>query len=341
MEPKLSKKIKAFGFIMTCFMVCYHCWERDNAYAVAQWDAILNPLVNRFFATMGFVAMSYFFTVTGFLLFRDLRMENYGAKIRRRVSTLLIPYVIWQVLTVIKNNLQLWMQGQNGTNLSSFLLRTFTLVEFPENGALWYVYGIFLLAILSPVILVLMKNKWCGLITLLAAVLFVNLKGRIPIVNGFLGLGVLPNICMYLPSYLSGAFLGRFSRDLKQKDCLLCVPVIFLATVFTEQIAPGNLVMTCIFLLPILLLILVPGVGFLEDMWVYRLSFLVYALHSPVIADLKQLLVDAVPGMAASVYNLLVRLLVLTVVLMLAAVVHITCKRYAPKLLVLLTGGRG
>ena len=212
MNQKVSEKIKILGFLMTCFMVFYHCGALDNSYALNATDAGFNTFSSYIFDAMGKLVMSYFFAVTGFLLFRNLNLKNYPIKIKRRVFSLLIPYVTWQVIVTLK----LVLQGKYIFSLQDFLCKTFFLVMWPLNGAMWYLYAIFLLALISPIFLLIFKNKKVGWCLVLATIIFLAANGNITnelfirIVNhGFVG-----NIFFYFPSYLVGAFYGKFYDEL-------------------------------------------------------------------------------------------------------------------------------
>ena len=61
-------------------------------------DLWLNDHVSIAFNQIGILAMSYFFTVTGFLLFSGLSYGKISSKIRKRVKTLLIPYLVWELI---------------------------------------------------------------------------------------------------------------------------------------------------------------------------------------------------------------------------------------------------
>lgn len=99
---QVSKKIKVLGFLMTCFMVFYHCGKFDDSLAINSVDLFFNAILNRLFSGMGTVVMAWFFTISGFLLLKDLSYQNYLYKIKRRVFSLLIPYIVWQIIIAIK-----------------------------------------------------------------------------------------------------------------------------------------------------------------------------------------------------------------------------------------------
>lgn len=157
MNESTSNKIRYTGFIMTIFMVCYHCPTFESAEPWGHLDSTLTFLVSYVFNTMGVLVMSWFFMITGFLLFNNLNFSNYCVKIKKRFFSLFIPYLTWQCLIAAK----LIIQGSKITALD-FFEKIFAFVAWPFDGALWYVYAVFILAIFSPMLLLIFKNKYLG-----------------------------------------------------------------------------------------------------------------------------------------------------------------------------------
>ncbi|WP_373599797.1 acyltransferase family protein [Paraclostridium bifermentans] len=340
MNQKLSEKIKILGFLMTCFMIFYHCGALDNSYALNATDAAFNTFLSNIFDVMGVFVMSHFFAVTGFLLFRNLNLKNYPTKIKRRVFSLLIPYVTWQVIITLK----LVLQGQYIFSLKDFLYKTFYLVMWPSDGAMWYVYAVFLLALVSPIFLLIFKNKNIGWGLVVVIIIFLSAQRNITnemfvrIVNhGYVG-----NILFYFPSYLVGAFYGKFYDELHQENRLVYIFSVLFIAFLLEGTFPGFLSNTTIKLMPIMGLFLLPVIPSLKDKWVYRLTFLMYAMHQPLIDDIRWRIYDFYEyiSIPVSVSNILTRVIILISVIILSTIIYVILNKFAPKALTALTGGR-
>lgn len=102
MDKKMSRRITIVTFVMTCVIVLYHSLFGDSNLAVSPGDAQLNDSFLYYLEQVAVLAMSWFFMITGFLLYRDLTMKNYLEKIKRRVFSLLLPYLLWQTIFFIK-----------------------------------------------------------------------------------------------------------------------------------------------------------------------------------------------------------------------------------------------
>ena len=85
-----------------------------------------------------------FFLISGYLFFANVEKftkEVYLQKIRRRIKTLLIPYIIWNLLMVIK--------------LKDFYLSFFWK---PANLPLWFLRDLMIVTLLTPIIYIVVKK---------------------------------------------------------------------------------------------------------------------------------------------------------------------------------------
>jgi len=101
------------------------------------WDTyeVLKLVVSE---TMVKVAMPTFFVMSGYLFFVNVTEWNaktYWSKLRRRVKTLLVPYIIWNIAMAVK-------------------LQTFSLSIFiePGNMPLWFLRDLIIVSLLTPII---------------------------------------------------------------------------------------------------------------------------------------------------------------------------------------------
>ena len=167
MNKELREKIPVISFLMMMEVLLYHCESPSNELAVSALDLKLNTAIDNLVTGVpSLLCMSWFFALTGFLLFRNLSFQNLGSKMKARVQTLLVPYLLWQIIYIIKSILQ-----GNEWTLEDMFGQVFLLRIWPPLGAFWYVYTVFLFAVLfSPLLLLLFKNKkvgWCSVLALI------------------------------------------------------------------------------------------------------------------------------------------------------------------------------
>lgn len=342
LRREISAKIKTMGFFMTCAIVCYHCPGFDATYSAGNWDTRINALLEHFFYQMGFVAMSYFFAVTGYLLFSNYSIKDYPAKMKRRVFSLLIPYLLWQcIITGIDV-----LQQQSVFSFQDFLIRTFGLIQWPQDGALWYVYAVFLLALTSPLLLLLFKNSYTGWAATILLIIAIRARGQFsgnPYIGAVLNYGYVETILHYLPYYLVGCYCGKFMDEHTLSDTITYILSVIFVAFLLDTMTPGFFYDTTLGLLPFLGLFVLPVIPILQNRHIYSLSFLIYATHQPFLSDTYKFLHSGlfmeIP-MPVSMRGVLVRVISLTLLIGLSAIIYSVLKRFCPKLLAALTGGR-
>lgn len=337
----MSKRIAFLGFAMTCVIVVYHCGA-TGATAAGGIDAWADSLVSGTCDQLAVIAMSHFFAVTGFLLFRGLTLESFPKKLKRRTLTLLVPYLIWQVFFFFFN----YLFVGRAFSIGKFVRTVFLFQAWPPDGALWYLYAVYALALISPLLLVVCRSRRVAGAFVVAMCFACYWAAYVDegAVNQLISYGYVGNIVLYLPSYLLGVYYGFFQDRENKPRFGLCAVIALAAIVlsFAGGELEGVLSFTAIRMLPIGLLHLLPMALIPEKGGLFKLSFLMYVIHQPfislVVPPLQMLVVGLVPGLALP--NLLVRAVYLVLVVLAAWLLTLALRKVSPKALNLLTGGR-
>lgn len=273
------------------------------------------------------------------MLYRDYDLSNYLCKIKRRIFSLLIPYLIWEFSAGLLNR-SLFQEPER------VLANIFLLQKWPPIGPLWYMYVIFLLTLASPVIFYLLKWKkgfgGCILFVLLVAIVYYNDYFKGPIVYHFLIYGYVKSIINYLPAYLTGCYFGihaRYKGWNPFTGCVLLLLAALLTDTFIEEFFTE--IMYC--MMPILLLYafpMIPTEGRIGHL--FNLSFLMYATHSYFSVHLTPRIRELLLKITSEswVANLAGRLLVLPAVILLSTAVWLLLSTVCPAALRIITGGR-
>ena len=119
----------------------------------SEWDSyeVLKIVMSQ---TLVKVAMSTFFVISGYLFFANVEKFNkeiYWQKIWRRIKTLLIPFIVWNLLMAIK--------------LKAFNLNIFVK---PADMPLWFLRDLMTISLLTPIIYIGVRkfNYWLLLLLL-------------------------------------------------------------------------------------------------------------------------------------------------------------------------------
>jgi membrane protein len=340
MNKETSEKIVFLNFIMTCLMVCYHTVPLHESLALNSWDLRFSHGFVNMFGTMGNFAMCYFFFVSAYLLFRKYELKDYPTKIKKRITSLLIPYFIWQAIITILDIIQ----KQYVFNVSDILARTVLIEKFPQDGPLWYVLAIFYLAMLSPILLVIFKEKKVGWAFIVTITIGIQILFRLPFqfIKDFIQFGLMENVLYYLPCYLVGAYFGKFEKEFDSKKSIQYVISLIFITLLLEGVVSTIFVNIAKIMLPILVFYLLPAIKNFKMRNVYNLTFLMYAIHQPLIYDLWDVMSQFWINLhlPIAIYNLFARLIILVLTIALSTCIYHLLNRVCPKLLEILTGGR-
>ena len=140
------------------------------------------------------VSVPMFFWFSGLLFFykTEFCLEAYKKKLRRRVRTLLVPYILWNLIAIlwtakifvpglsslfsnadgVKLNLTIWgfINCFYDNSRGLFLAPEVNLVNpaIPINGPLWYIRDLMVLVLISPVLYWLIKKLRVWLLLVMA-----------------------------------------------------------------------------------------------------------------------------------------------------------------------------
>ena len=173
MGVNVSNKVANGGIIAAAMVVGIHvCDPQEIGSALWWWDAMLRRGLFQ-------VAVPFFFVCSGYFLCRHYECARvdggdlwagWRGEMRKRVKSLLLPYVIWSVIGVcVLKSLPLVLAANvvHGRSLLAnmpggwrFWLHAFGGCPFcwPFNIPLWYVRALLMYAVVSPVPYFLMRR---------------------------------------------------------------------------------------------------------------------------------------------------------------------------------------
>lgn len=159
-----SQKIKVLSFVAIMMVLFIHAvFNEAREFPVSAY-------VQEFcaFSGLSFVANPLFYCISGFLFFHGVsHMKDCYPKIRKRARTLLVPYLIWNVIFV------LWyvvlgvipsVSAYVNSDLTSGLVNNgplhalYEMFIVPAGFQLWYVRDLLIYVMLSPAIYLLIKH---------------------------------------------------------------------------------------------------------------------------------------------------------------------------------------
>lgn len=180
---KFSKQVTYYSFFLSLLVVLLHgvnLAADDNALAelVRLGGATLPACIQNFFSnTLGQAAVPGFFLLSAYLFYRTLpSLSGILGKWQRRAFSLLIPYCLWNFLYYL-----LYLLA--GKARPDLLTLAAAVLQYRFNPVFWYLWQLILLTLLAPVLYFLTLRPWSGVMSLGAVLLLVYFRIDIPFIN--------------------------------------------------------------------------------------------------------------------------------------------------------------
>ncbi len=341
------KKKEFISFLLSILVFFIHSYFAQDIVS-GSFISVVNHKVSYFFScSITRFAVPMFFIMSGISFFKDYNNKKYLTKIKTRLFTLVIPYLIWNTV---------WMLWEIFTSYS-FVARfsensepyPLTLTSILKgvffyncNIPFWFVFDLIVFSFAAPLVFLIIKNKYVGIISVIC----------LSIVSLF---GIhLPTDAFYYPMaivfYLVGAIIGYHFFDFaatKSSKPIQIASVVFLAAyILAKNIAPQEihidnyLTQTVVYTLAAFSLWNIADI-FIEQIKpraIYRRSFAIYAMHLNVAIVILKIFSFCISQNEWLEIPKFVIMVVLTLV-----IINFVCaflEKFAPKIYAILMGSR-
>ena len=172
LKVRQSELIKTMRFPLIVLVLYEHSVRSYSAPMTLSLDSanvfhFLTEMFSHFFCA---IAVAWFFFFSGFLYFHNLQDGQFGQnwalqKLNRRVHSVLIPHIFWNLLNVIMVLLVTWLFNIVGIKINSDQMvgvekgPLFWFITGPINFPLWYLRNLILMSLLAPAFYYPIK-KW-------------------------------------------------------------------------------------------------------------------------------------------------------------------------------------
>lgn len=226
---------------------------------------------------------------TGYLLYKNATEQSIQEKLRRRRSSIVIPFLLWNTIYCL---ISILFKGMD--NFPTLLYR----FSFdPYDGPLWYLFAITLLSLASPIVIKTYKSrlfKFFVVIIMAASYIIYSfhLLEDLDSNNTHI-LSWLDRLCRYLPSYFFGSFIGLSCKEnlvdkimKKRYKIFFCNMILFemVAWVFYGNMVHDSVKMLILFISPIMIWCCLDK-EYEVRKWM-RNSFVMYAIHRLVLTGI-------------------------------------------------------
>lgn len=345
-EPNkhFSEKITWLSFIMSVFVMYIHANNLNNtglAYTRKSFDYNITMLLG---GAIGGIAVPFFFMMSGywyfrFDIFKKSAVKTILFKLKTRVKSLLIPYLLWNTLGMLFymciTRIPFISKMMNVSEIIPITVKTLFKGVFCHAYyfPFWYLQNLILLTALTPLFLyILRKKKLVELIIILFVVLnFFDFS--IPLLQ-------LSSILFFLlGSYFSVYHKNVFEKRYTKKEGFIAGGVL-LFRIIVYMYVPNNDIGINSLMLFVSVISLHVAIDFIDKYkltWFKKQSFFIYASHIiPVTVIMKILSKISTGDCSASIAYLMTPWIALFIIYIAAKIVN----KLMPKCYQVLCGGR-
>ena len=341
------KKKEFISFLLSILVFFIHSYFAQEI-TDTSFISVVNHKVSYFFScSITRFAVPMFFMMSGITFFKDYNNKKHLAKIKSRLFTLVIPYLLWNTI---------WMLWEIFTSYSFIAKFSTDGTPYPLtltnilkgiffygcNIPFWFVFDLIVFSFAAPLVFFIIKNKYVGIISVIV----------LSVVSLF-GIHLPMNVFYYpmaIVFYLMGAIIGYHFFDFasqKSSKPLQIASVIFLAAyILAKNIAPQEihidnyLTQTIVYTLAAFSLWNVTDI-FIERIKpraIYRRAFAIYAMHLNVAIVILKILAFCTPKNEWLEIPKFIIMVVSTLI-----IVNFICaflEKFAPKIYAILMGNR-
>ena len=297
------------------------------------------------------IAVPLFFLFSGFLFFyktNGFTIENYADKLKKRVRTLLIPYLFWNILYIVFYNIsgKLFPGATESIIGEGYTIKDWLLVfwdinntGYPVSFQFWFIRDLMIVVLFTPLIHWLTKKIGC-LLPLLLGILW--LMGW-----WFKTAGFSINAFFF---FTLGAYISITRRNFVElvKPHVVFLGILYIVFVIIVFCAKSYdwvmYVKRVSILLGIVFAIAVSAVYIAKgkckvNTFLAESSFFIYAYHVIALPIIKRVLLFIIPC-TTDLRATILYFLLAAIVIFIGLILYYFLKKWLPKTMALITGGR-
>ena len=251
--------------------------------------SVINCKVSYFFSdSITRFAVPMFFMMSGISFFNNYDNKKYLTKIKTRIFTLVIPYLLWNTIWMIWEIFTSYSFIANfSANSAPYPLTLISILKgiffYNCNAPFWFVLDLIIFSFAAPIVFLIIKNRYFGIIS----VIFISIVSLFGIYLP-IGLFYYP---MSIVFYLMGGIIGYHFFDFASKKSSKLIQIaslIFLwGYILAKNIAPQEIHINNYLTQTVVYTLAAFSLWNIADMFIerikpraiYRRSFAIYAMH--------------------------------------------------------------
>lgn len=356
MNNYLSLKFKVISFFAIILVVFLHSFnlivkvDADNVLSLTRgYSTFIQEFISQGITR---VAVPIFFTISGYLFFLNLKgsWPEFEKKMRKRVKTLIFPYLLWSLLGIL-----VYLVLQSLPIIQDYftnkLIRAYSWYELldtlflnPIPYQFWFIRDLIILTVLSPLLFLLLRNLKMWLIIILTILWFQNVN-LIIIANEALLFFVFGG---HLAFHQQKWILQHFALG---EAVILTISWITLISIKTTLTHFDSSPISINFFHKIGILVGLLAVWSMYDAFMnkkesipskytllFSFTFFVFACHEPILTILKKGFFSILGQ--GELISILIYFMAPTIAILVSILIGFILKKIIPQFYGLLTGGR-
>ena len=339
------KKKEFISFLLSILVFFIHSSFGQDI-SSGSYISVINNKTSYFFSeSITRFAVPMFFMLSGLTFFKDYDNKKYFTKIKSRLFTLVIPYLLWNTIWMLweiftsYSFISKLTESRYPLTLSSILKGIFL---YNCNIPFWFIFDLIIFSFAAPLVFLIIKNKYVGISSVIC----------LSIVSLF---GIyLPMEVFYYPMavvfYLMGGIIGYHFFDFASKKSskpLQIASLIFLTVyILAKNMVPQEIHINNYFIQTVVYTLAAFSLWNITDAFIekikpralYRRSFAIYAMHLPIAIVILKIFDFCIPQNEWLEIPKFVIMVVVTLV-----IINLVCaflEKFAPKVSATLMGNR-
>lgn len=353
-DQELSERVGVLRFPLIVGVVFVHAYGAEVGFASRSVGKQESSYVVDFvfdFISQGVARISVpvLFLIAGYFFFIGFSFDAYKDKLRSRVRSLLLPFLIWNVFVLFLLFLgqevsvtSSFFSGKNAHvseyNIFEYINATLGIDRSPAAYQFWFIRDLMILVIISPVMYIFLNLAPKSSVVFLFSLWFLDFwLVYVPSIAAFL--------FFFLGAYLAKSDTSLFAFDRFGSLFIVTYILVLLVDVLTKGMMINEHVHRVGILFGILSVLYLSGfvvkVGWLKRflLWSGTFSFFVFASHEPLLTAVKKIIyIMFEPN--ADLFVIFLYFIIPVFVIVFCIISYLILKAVAPRFLSVVSGGR-
>ena len=340
------KKKEFISFLLSILVFFIHSYFAQEI-VNDSFVSVLNHKVSYFFScSITKFAVPMFFMLSGISFFKGYSNKKYLRKIKSRLFTLVIPYLIWNTIWMLWEIFTSYSFVSRFSESEPYPLTLTSIIKgiffYNCNFPFWFIFDLIIFTFAAPLIFLIIKNKYVGIISIIC----------LSVLSLF---GIyLPMDVFYYPMsivfYLLGAVIGyhffNFVCKKSSKSMQLISFIFLLAYILAKNIVSQSMYVDNYLTQTVTYTLAAFALWNITDFFIERIklhtiytrSFAVYAMHLPVAIVILKIFDFCIPQNQWLEIPKFIIMIISTLI-----IINLVCaflEKFAPKMYATLMGKR-